>query len=64
MRARVLTALAGIPLVLGILLMDSLWLFAAFVEILVLIALLEYFRMAFPDHRRARAAGVAAGMLL
>lgn len=64
MRARVLTALAGIPLVLGILLTDSPWLFPSFVEVLVLIALVEYFRMAFPDHDGARAAGVAAGMLL
>ena len=64
MRARVLTALAGIPLVLGILLTDSPWLFPAFVEVLVLIALIEYFRMVFPDHGGARAAGVAAGMLL
>ncbi len=64
MRARVLTALAGIPLVLGLLLTDSPWLFPSFVEVLVLIALIEYFRMVFPDHGGARAAGVAAGMLL
>lgn len=64
MRARVLTALAGVPLVIGILWTDNLWLFSSFVEVLVLIALLEYFRMAFPDRGGARAAGVAAGMLL
>lgn len=64
MRTRVLTALAGIPVVVGIIVLDSVWLFSAFVGILTLIALHEYFRMAFPDHGWARLTGVAAGMLL
>ncbi len=64
MRTRVLTALVGIPLVVGIIVVDSVWLFSAFIEIVALVALHEYFRMAFPDHGGARATGIAAGMLL
>ncbi len=64
MRARVWTALAGIPLVFGIVVLDNVWLFASFIELLTLIALLEYFHMAFPDHGWVRATGVTAGMLL
>lgn len=64
MRNRVLTALAGIPVVVGIVVLDSVWLFSAFIAVLTLIALHEYFRMAFPDHGWARLTGVVAGMLL
>ena len=64
MRARVLTALVGIPLVVGIVVADRFWLFALFIEALALIALHEYHRMAFPAHRWMRLTGVAAGMLL
>ena len=64
MRTRVLTALAGIPVVVGIIVLDSVWLFSAFVEVLALVALHEYFRMAFPDQGGVRLAGTAAGMLL
>ncbi len=64
MRTRVLTALAGIPIVVGIIVLDSIWLFASFIEILALIALYEYFRMAFPDHGWVRVSGIAAGMLM
>ena len=64
MRTRILTALAGIPVVVGIIVLDSGWLFASFIEVLTLVALHEYFRMAFPDHGGVRLAGIAAGMLL
>lgn len=64
MRARVLTALVGIPFVVGIIVADRVWLFALFVEALALVALHEYFRMVFPAYRGARLTGVAAGMLL
>ncbi len=64
MRARVLTALVGLPLVVGIVVADRVWLFALFIEALALIALYEYHRMAFPTHRGMRLTGVAAGMLL
>jgi len=64
MRNRVLTALAGIPVVVGIVVLDSVWLFSSFIAVLTLIALCEYFRMAFPDHGWARWTGVVAGMLL
>ena len=64
MRTRVLTALAGIPLLIGIIVLDSVWLFASFIEILTLVALHEYFRMAFPDHGWVRLTGIVAGMLL
>ena len=64
MRTRVLTALAGIPIVVGIIVVDSVWLFSAFIEVLTFVALHEYFRMAFPDHGGVRATGIAAGMLL
>ena len=64
MRTRVLTALAGIPVVVGIIVLDSVWLFAAFIEVLTVVALHEYFRMAFPDHGGMRLTGVAAGLLM
>lgn len=64
MRTRVLTALAGIPVVAAIVVLDSVWLFSSFMAVLTLVALHEYFRMAFPDQGGARLAGVAAGMLL
>ncbi len=64
MRARVLTALVGIPLLVGIVVADRVWLFTLFVEVLVLVALHEYGRMVFPAHRGARFTGLAAGMLL
>ena len=64
MRTRVLTALAGIPLVVAIVVLDSVWLFSSFIGILTLIALHEYFRMAFPDHGWVRLSGIVAGMLL
>ena len=64
MRTRVLTALAGIPIVIGIIVLDNLWLFSSFIEVLTLVALHEYFRMAFPDHGWVRLTGIAAGMLL
>ena len=64
MRTRVLTALAGIPIVLGIIVLDSVWLFSLFIEVLTLVALHEYFRMTFPEHGWVRLAGIAAGMLL
>ena len=63
MRTRVLTALAGIPLVVAIVVLDSVWLFSSFIGILTLIALHEYFRMAFPDHGWVRLSGIVAGML-
>lgn len=64
MRARILTALVGIPFVVGIVVADRVWLFALFVEVLALVALHEYFRMVFPAHKGVRLTGVAAGMLL
>ncbi len=64
MRTRLLTALAGGPVVIGIVVLDSVWLFSSFIEVLALVALHEYFRMAFPDHGRVRLTGVAAGMLM
>ena len=64
MRARLLTALVGIPLVAGIILLDNAPLFALFIEALAFVALCEYFGMVFPASARMRAAGVAAGMLL
>lgn len=64
MRNRILTALAGIPVVVGIIVLDSAWLFSSFVGILTLIALHEYFRLAFPDHGWVRLSGILAGMLL
>lgn len=64
MRTRVLTALVGIPLVVGIVVADRVWLFALFVEALTVLALHEYFRMVFPARREVRIAGVTAGMLL
>lgn len=64
MLTRVLTALAGIPVVIGIVVLDRAWLFSSFVGILTLIALYEYFRMAFPDQGWVRLSGILAGMLL
>ncbi len=64
MRTRLLTALAGGPVVIGIIVLDSVWLFSSFIEVLTLVALHEYFRMAFPDHGWVRLTGVATGMLL
>ena len=64
MRTRVLTALAGIPILIGIIVLDNVWLFSSFIEVLTLVALHEYFRMAFPDHGWVRLTGIAAGMLL
>ncbi len=64
MRTRVLTALVGIPILIGIIVLDNVWLFSSFIEVLTLVALHEYFRMAFPDHGWVRLTGIAAGMLL
>ena len=64
MRTRVLTALVGIPILIGIVVLDSVWLFSSFIEVLTLVALHEYFRMAFPDHGWVRLTGITAGMLL
>ncbi len=64
MRTRVLTALVGIPLIVGIIVLDNVLLFSSFIEVLTLVALHEYFRMAFPDHGGVRLMGIAAGMLM
>lgn len=64
MRTRVRTALVGTPVVVGIIVLGDVLLFSAFIEVLTLVALHEYFRMAFPDHGWMRLTGVAAGMLM
>jgi len=64
MLTRVLTALAGIPFLVGIVLLNSVWLFTSLIEVLALIALNEYFRMTFPHDGWVRLVGVVSGMLL
>ncbi len=65
MRARVITALVALPLIVLLVAFDRAWhLFSLFIFILTLGALGEYFCMAFPDQRKERFLGIGFGILV
>jgi len=65
MRARVITALLGLPLLVLLVAFGRAWhLFSLFIFILTLGALGEYFCMAFPDQRKERFLGTGFGILV
>lgn len=65
MRARVITALLGLPLLVLLVAFGRAWhLFSLFIFILTLGALGEYFCMAFPDQRKERFLGIGFGILV
>lgn len=65
MRARVVTALVGLPLLILVVAFGRRWhLFSLFIFILTVGGLGEYFFMAFPDQRNKRFLGIGFGMLV
>jgi phosphatidate cytidylyltransferase len=60
----VLTALVGLPLLVFIIGWSRPWQFSAFVMLLTIRGLWEYFSMAFPRERAPRVAGLAAGVVI
>ena len=64
MRARVLTALGGIPLLIIIVGFGGHRLFSLFVFVIVVAALWEYFSIAFPHRWRERILGIILGTLV
>jgi len=65
MRARVITALLGLPLLILLVAFGHHWhLFSLFIFIFTLGALGEYFCMAFPDQRKERFLGIGFGLLV
>lgn len=61
---RLLTALVGVLILLGIIGLGGLTSFTVFVLAVTTLALSEYFRMAFPGRLRIHMVGMVAGMLL
>lgn len=61
---RVVTALVGIPLLVGIIGWGRAWHFSLLVFLVTVIALCEYFLIAFPGRRKEQALGILLGVLV
>lgn len=64
MLTRIVTALVGLPLLVGIIVLGDFRIFAAFLAVLTLIALIEYFSIALAADTGLRWTGVGAGLVL
>ena len=64
LKSRFATALVGIPLLVLLVAWGDAWLFAAVLFVLMVAALREYFRMAFPQRASAQLIGVLFGIAL
>ena len=64
MLTRVLTAVVLLPLLVGTIALGNAWVFGVLLGLFTGIALVEYFHMAFKDHRGLQVVGVASGLVV
>jgi len=62
MLTRIITAVVGLPFLVGIVALGDPRLFAGLLAVLTLLGLIEYFRMALPDHAGLQRVGVTVGL--
>ena len=64
MLTRVVTAVALLPLLVGVIILGNGWVFGVFLALLTGIALVEYFHMAFGDRQGLQVIGVVSGLVV